>query len=112
MKIRDDSPQELKGDWVDLYKSKDIKNWEYVHRFYQRDTVNKWTDESEDDMCLSFMPLPLTKNGGKISGKYLQLFIAHNKGAQYYIGEYDEKNELLIPEKHGRMSWNDNTFFA
>lgn len=108
----DDSPQELKGDWVDLFKSKDLLKWEYVHRFYDRNESNIWTDESEDDMCPSFMPLPMSKDGGELSGKYLQLFISHNKGCQYYIGEYDRENQKFLPEKHGRMSWKDNSFFA
>jgi len=112
-KFRNDktTPQCYKGDWTDLFSSTDIKNWKYIKRFYQRDVNNKWTDESEDDMCPSFLPLPDTKEGGE-SGKYLQLFISHNKGCQYYIGKYDKENEIFIPEKHGRMSWNDNTFFA
>ena len=23
------------GDWTDLFRSKDLKSWEYVHRFYK-----------------------------------------------------------------------------
>lgn len=112
-KFRDDesAPKYYKGDWTDLYSSSDMKNWQYVHRFYQHDINNSWTDESEDDMCPSFFPLPDTKDGGT-SDKYLQLFISHNKGCQYYIGTYDKENDIFIPDKHGRMSWNDNTFFA
>jgi len=41
-------------------------------------------------MCPSFLPLPASPDGGKWSGKYLQLFIAHNKGCQYYIGTYNK----------------------
>ncbi|UVI32793.1 glycoside hydrolase family 32 protein [Paenibacillus spongiae] len=104
------SSPKMKGDWVDLFQSKDLKKWDYVDRFYQRDMSNKWTDESEDDMCPSFLPLPVSRQGGSESGKHLQLFISHNKGCQYYIGSYTE-DELLL-ETHGRMSWVDNTFFA
>ncbi len=106
------SEQRYRGDFTDLYRSADLKNWEYVHRFYQRREDNLWTDESEDDMCPSFLPLPVSAQGGKASGKYLQLFIAHNKGCQYYIGGYDEENDRFIPEVHGRMSWLDNHYFA
>ncbi|MFX0100726.1 MAG: glycoside hydrolase family 32 protein [Candidatus Hodarchaeota archaeon] len=104
--------EETRGDWVDLYKSTDLKNWEYVHKFYEFDPSRNWTDETEDDMCPSFLPLPTSPDGGEMSDKYLQLFIAHNKGCQYYIGTYDKENDRFIPEKHGRMSWIDNTFFA
>ncbi len=104
--------EEFRGDWVDLFKSSDLQNWEYVHRFYDFQPEKNWTDGTEDDMCPSFLPLPLSAEGGKMSDKYLQLFIAHNKGCQYYIGTYDKDNDRLIPEKHGRMSWMDNTYFA
>ena len=99
-----------RGDWTELFTSTDLKTWRYEGRFYQRRTDNTWTDETEDDMCPSFLPLPLSRAGGAQSGKQLQLFIAHNKGAQYYIGE--QRGDRFFPERHGRMSWVDNTFFA
>ena len=100
----EDSPKHYRGDWVDLFSSTDLKNWEFVHRFYQRDTENNWTKESEDDMCPSYLPLPSSPEGGEMSGKYLQLFISHNLGCQYYIGDYDTQRDLFIPENHGRMT--------
>ncbi|HPU83778.1 MAG TPA: glycoside hydrolase family 32 protein [Candidatus Latescibacteria bacterium] len=108
----EDGSKRWKGDWVDLFRSRDLVNWEYVHRFYARNPTNRWTDESEDDMCPSFLPLPSSPSGGVPSGKYLQLFISHNKGCQYYVGTYDEGRDLFLPETHGRMTWVDNTFFA
>lgn len=107
-----DAPEIYKGDWVDLFRSANLKDWVYVGRFYQRKTDNTWTDVSEDAMCSSFLPLPGKPGGGACSGKHLQLFISHNKGCQYYIGEYDRENDRFIPETHGRMSWADNTYFA
>ncbi len=107
-----DSPVNLKGDWVDLFRSRDLISWEYLHRFYQRDLGNSATDESEDDMCPSFLPLPKSFAGGEFGDKYLQLFISHNKGCQYYIGTYDREKQLFIPETHGRMTKTTNTFFA
>ena len=103
---------ELRGDWVDLFRSTDLKQWAYVHRFYDRDAADRWTDGSEDDMCPSFLPLPASAEGGPPSGKHLQLFIAHNRGCQYYVGTYDQAADKFRPEQHGRMSWVDNTFFA
>lgn len=106
------SPKKYLGDHTDLFVSKDLRKWEHRGQFYARREDNSWTDESEDDMCPSFLPLPDGKNSGEMSDKYLQLFIAHNKGAQYYIGTYDRNHERFIPEKHGRMSNVDNCFFA
>ncbi|MFN2157115.1 MAG: glycoside hydrolase family 32 protein [Anaerolineae bacterium] len=106
------APLHYRGDWVDLFSSKDLMHWQYIHRFYRRDTANRWTQESEDDMCPSYLPLPRSLEGGKASGKYLQLFISHNRGCQYYIGTYDTERDLFLPETHGRMSWMDKTYFA
>ncbi|HML46844.1 MAG TPA: glycoside hydrolase family 32 protein, partial [Clostridia bacterium] len=105
-----DSPAEFRGDWTELYASTDLTNWVHKGRFYQRRADNAWTDETEDDMCPTFLPLPASKEGGAASGKHLQTFIAHNKGCQYYIGSLC--GEFFLPERHGRMSWRDNTYFA
>jgi len=106
----EDSPPELKGDWLDLFKSADLKRWEYMHRFYERNP--EWTDISEDNMCPSFFPLPSSSDGGAPSGKHLLLFISHNRGAQYYVGDYDTANDKFIADNHGRMSWVDRAYFA
>ncbi len=104
--------EKMRGDWVDLFRSRDLQKWEYMHRFYDYQDRKGWTDGTEDDMCPSFLPLPLSPDGGKMSDKYLQLFISHNKGCQYYIGSYDKDQDKFIPETHGRMTWTDNTYFA
>ncbi len=96
------------GDWLDLFVSADLKKWDYVHRFYE--SKREWTKKTEDNMCPSFFPLPTNPEGGKISDKHLLLFISHNKGCQYYIGDY--KKDMFFPEIHGRMTWVDNSYFA
>ena len=40
----------------------------------------------------------------------MQLFIAHNRGCQYYIGRLDDKR--FRPRLHGRMIWVDDSYFA
>jgi len=88
--------------------SDDLKKWEYVHELYKSD--RKWTEKTEDNMCPSFLPLPSSPDGGEPSGKYLLLFISHNKGCQYYVGSY--RNDRFYPDNHGRMTWVDNAYFA
>ena len=105
-----DAPESMKGDRLYLLESKDLSSWTYRGVFYQR--KDEWTDASEDNMCPSFLPLPASADGGPPSGKHLLLFISHNKGCQYYVGEYDTKNDRFLPEQHGRMTWIDNTYFA
>ena len=108
----ENAPQEYKGDWTDLFRSRDMRTWEYVHRFYvnPKRGIDNWPDDTEDNMCPSFLPLPDRKRGGRLTDKWLQTFISHNKGAQYFIGTLQD--EKFIPEQHGRFSWNDNTYFA
>jgi len=105
-----DSPRHLRGDWTELFVSEDLERWIYQGRFYQRAEDNRWTDETEDNMCPAIYPLPVLARGGQTSGEYIQLFISHNKGCQYYIGGL--KQERFVPRLHGRMSWTDNAFFA
>lgn len=107
----EDPPEDLRGDWADLFSSADLKEWTYEGRFYDRKQCLD-TADSEDCMCPSFLPLPAAREGGAFSGKYLELFIAHNRGCQFYTGVYDEKADRFLPEKHGRMSVVDSAYFA
>ncbi|MCX6872780.1 MAG: GH32 C-terminal domain-containing protein [Verrucomicrobia bacterium] len=102
------APLSEQGDRLYLFVSDDLKTWKYLHVFYERKP--EWTDRSEDNMCPSFLPLPSKPEGGPASGKHLLLFISHNKGCQYYVGEY--RDDRFFPDNHGRMSWVDNTYFA
>jgi beta-fructofuranosidase len=104
----DDAPLSEQGDRLYLFVSDDLMTWEYLHVFYERNP--EWTDRSEDNMCPSFFPLPMSPHGGPPSDKHLLLFISHNKGCQYYIGAY--RDDRFFPESHGRMTWVDNTYFA
>jgi len=99
---------DYQGDRLYLFASENLEQWEYLHEFYQSDP--KWTDKTEDNMCPSFLPLPMSQDGGKASGKHLLLFISHNRGSQYYVGDYS--NNRFFPDNHGRMTWNDNAYFA
>lgn len=103
-----DAPLSEQGDRLYLLASTDLRQWKYLHVFYERNP--DWTDRSEDNMCPSFLPLPSSPSGGPPSGKHLLLFISHNKGCQYYVGDY--RNDRFTPDHHGRMTWVDNTYFA
>lgn len=98
------------GPWNDLFYSTDLKTWKFISRFYDKPSFETDIADNEDSMCPSFLPLPADPEGEKESGKYLQLFISHNRGCQYYVGSYN--GGKFICEKHGRMSWVDDSFFA
>ncbi len=107
----EDALDEYKGDYTDLFRSKDLKNWTFAHRFYQNPRLDEdYPAETEDDMCPSLFRLSNKKSGGKLIDKWLQIFLAHTRGAQYYIGSL--KDEHFYPEQHGRFSWNDKACFA
>ena len=107
----EDSEEKYRGDWTDLFRSKDLLHWEYVHRFYQNPHLDSdYPDATEDDMCPTILPLPDKQSGGKLTDKWLHTFIAHNKGGQYYIGTIED--ETFYPTEHGRFSWKDNACFA
>jgi len=104
------APPEQQGDRLYLFESEDLASWEYRGVFYERDP--EWTAPDEDNMCPSFLPLPSSPGGAEPSGKHLLLFISHNRGCQYYVGDYDVKSDRFMPTSHGRMTWVDNTYFA
>ena len=56
-----DAPLSEQGDRLYLFVSDDLKNWKYLHVFYERNP--EWTDRSEDNMCPSFLPLPSSPDG-------------------------------------------------
>ena len=104
-----DAPPNQQGDRLYLFVSDDLENWEYLHPFYE--SRREWTDRSEDDMC-PVSAVALQSRRRAPSGKHLLLFIAHNRGCQYYVGSYDMRDDRFLPESHGRMSWVDNAYFA
>jgi beta-fructofuranosidase len=88
-----------KGDTAYLFVSDDLVRWDYLHPFYT--SRRDWTRADEDNMCPDFFPL---------GDRHMLLFISHNLGCQYYIGRYEDDH--FTPERHGRMTWVDNAFFA
>ena len=95
--------EEYQGDTLFLFVSDDLKNWEFLHQFYT--SKREWTEHREDCMCPDFFPLPTSKEGGNPSDKYMVLFISHCIGCQYYLGEYDQTNDIFLPEQHARMAY-------
>ena len=58
------------------------------------------TRARKDNMCPSFLPTAFSApTAERFSGKHLLLFIAHNRGCQYYVGDY--RNDKFYPNNHG-----------
>ncbi len=82
-----------------LFKSSDLKRWDYLGLFLTRDMQDVKSDE--DISCPNFF---------RIGNKQMLLCISHTLGCRYYLGEW--KNEKFTPEFHARMNWKDWNFFA
>lgn len=82
-----------------LFKSKDMYKWDYLGDLISAD--KKATEASEDVSCPDMF---------NIGNKKMLLFISHNIGTQYYLGDF--KHDKFNIESHGRMNWPGGTFFA
>jgi sucrose-6-phosphate hydrolase SacC (GH32 family) len=82
-----------------LFKSPDLKSWDYLGLFLTKDMPDVRADE--DISCPNFF---------KIGGKDMLLCISHTLGCRYYLGEW--KNEKFTPSFHARMNWHGWDFFA
>jgi beta-fructofuranosidase len=87
------------GNIAGFFKSKDMYKWEYLGDLI--DPKNTMRDPSEDLSCPDMFT---------IGSKSVLLFISHNIGTQYYIGDF--ANDKFSVQKHGRMNWPGGTFFA
>ena len=89
--VNKSDPQD-QGDAAYLFKSPDLRTWEFVDLFYR--SRREWTEGGEDCAVPDFFPL---------GDRHMLLFCSHLQGSQYYIGHV--QNERFYPELHGRMSW-------
>jgi beta-fructofuranosidase len=90
------------GSTADLFKSKDRINWQYRGKFIDQD--NRMRFDFEDISCADFFKISEEQD------KHMLLFMSHQLGMQYYIGDY--KNERIEITAHGRMNWPGGTFIA
>lgn len=92
-------PNEPEGDIAYLFKSPDLVNWEYLHPFYASN--RGWTEADEDCAVPNFFPL---------GDKHVLLFASHKRGAQYYVGRYQDDKFMI--EQHARLNWTGGQLIA
>ena len=80
------------GDAAYLFKSQDLRRWQFVDTFYR--SRREWTETDEDCAVPDFFPL---------GDRHMLLFCSHLQATQYYLGEV--RGERFHPRLHGRMSW-------
>lgn len=76
-----------------LFRSNDLINWQYMHEFIQND---KFTMIGEDAACPYFWP---------IGNQHILLFFSHMSGAQYMLGDYNQKEDKFYTSTHGKFNF-------
>jgi beta-fructofuranosidase len=73
-----------------IFRSTDMATWEYMHPFYIGGT---FTEPGEDCGCPDFFHL---------DGKPVLCFTSHSRGAQFYVGSYEDHR--FVPQSHKRLA--------
>jgi beta-fructofuranosidase len=86
-----------------LFRSRDLKTWEYMHPFVEGDTLGQVGD---DGACPYFWP---------IGNRHILLHFSHMSGAHYLIGDYDTRRDKFIVANGGKFtfgSWHSGGVHA
>ncbi|MHC4740801.1 MAG: glycoside hydrolase family 32 protein [Planctomycetota bacterium] len=76
-----------------LFRSKDLKTWEYLHPFVDDD---RFTLVGDDGACPYFWP---------IGDKYILPFFSHMSGGQYILGDYDKARDKFVATSSGLFNF-------
>jgi len=76
----------------DLFRSKDLIRWEYMHEFVEGD---RFTMIGDDGACPYFWP---------IGDRYIMNFYSHMSGGQYLLGDYDKQNDKFLVTAGGKFN--------
>ena len=77
-----------------LFYSKNLQKWEYTGELFES---SFFTEPGEDIAVPNFLPIS--------DNKHIVLFFSHKRGAQYFIGEYNQSKHIFTPKTHGRMTY-------
>ena len=75
-----------------LFRSRDLRHWEYLHPFTEGD---RFTMVGDDGACPYFWP---------IGDKHMLLFFSHLSGGQYLLGDYDTERQKLVVTDAGKFN--------
>ena len=80
-----------------LFRSKDLKRWDYLHPFTEDD---RFTLVGDDGACPYFWP---------IGDRHILLFCSHMSGGQYLLGDYDKGRDKLVVTSGGLFNFGPIT---
>ena len=89
------------GDTQNLFRSGDLRAWEYLHRFYE--SRRRWTDAEDDCSCPDFFEL---------GSRWMLLHFCHQRpsGSRYYLGRFE--HDRFFPETFDRINWPGGNLHA
>jgi len=76
-----------------LFRSPDLKTWEYLHPFVEGDIFGL---PGDDGGCPYFWP---------IGDRHILLHYSHLSGAHYLLGDYDTARDRFVPTHGGRFTF-------
>ena len=85
----------VRGDF--LLRSHDLKTWEPLHEFVDDDMFSIVGD---DGACPYFWP---------IGDRHMLLFVSHQSGAQYLLGDYDTEREKFVATSGAKFNFGPMT---
>lgn len=77
-----------------LFRSKDLKEWTYMHPFLEN---NYYSLVGDDGACPYFWPIG-------DNGKHILLHFSHKSGGKYLIGDYDTKRDKFVVTDGGNFN--------
>ena len=80
-----------------LFRSRDLKTWDYLHPFTEDD---RFTLVGDDGACPYFWP---------IGDRHVLLFFSHMSGGQYLLGDYDTDRDKLVATSGGLFNFGPST---
>ena len=89
-------PRDVQGGYVAtdyLFRSRDLRDWEYLHPFIEGD---RFTVPGDDGACPYFWP---------IGERHVLPFFSHMSGGQYWLGDYDRQRQKFVVDAHGRFNF-------
>ncbi|TDF98777.1 glycoside hydrolase family 32 protein [Paenibacillus piri] len=76
-----------------LFRSPDLRTWEYMHPF---DEGDRFTLLGDDGACPYFWP---------IGDRHILLFFSHMSGGQALLGDYDQQRDKFVVSSHHRFNF-------
>jgi beta-fructofuranosidase len=76
-----------------LFRSKDLRHWQYLHPFVEED---RFTLIGDDYATPYFWSL---------SDRHIMPFYSHMSGSQYLLGDYDKERDKFIADSHGYFNF-------